>query len=393
VCSLVVAPEPGEVAHLLGVLDRLTARVTAAVGELDAAGGWALDGAGSLPAWLRDRGRMAGGAASAMARTARLLRSLPVTAEAWRERELSGGQVEAVRRAVGAEHVETFADQEAEVVPGLVPLAVADTETVMRAWRDMADDQAEKPAPDERPSEVYLDDLFDGASLTGHLTGHLRALVAKALERAQVPDAPGEHRRPAQRRADALGEVCRSFLEHRDSRTTGGRTRPHVNVVIDHDDLLAGRGAELTDGTGRLSPEATAALACDAAIHRVLQSGTGVILDYGRATRTVAAPLYNAVEIRDRGCRFPGCTLPPARCDAHHVQWWTNQGRTAIDNLVLLCWHHHHLLHKSNWRLAFDARTGIVSATGPDGLTRTSRPPGAIALPAPGPAPPAQRAA
>ncbi len=58
VTSLVVAADRDSVAHVLAVLDRLQARVVAAVGELDAAGGWALDGAGSLPAWLRDRGRM-----------------------------------------------------------------------------------------------------------------------------------------------------------------------------------------------------------------------------------------------------------------------------------------------------------------------------------------------
>ncbi len=382
VSSLIVGPDRDSVAHALGVLDRLTARVAAAVGELDAAGGWALDGAGSLPAWLRDRGRMGSAAASAMAGTARVLRSLPVTADAWHDGTLSGGQVAAVRRAVGRDHVDTFAAQETELVPGLVPLTVADTETVMRAWRDMADDQTDRPDPVERPSEVYLDDLFDGATLTGHLSGHLRALVAKALQRAEIPDTPGEHRRPAQRRADALGELCRSFLDHHATRTTGGRTRPHVNVVIDLDDLIAGRGAQPTDGAGRLSAQATAALACHAAVHRVLRTGNGVILDYGRATRTVPAPLYNAVEIRDRGCRFPGCTLPSSRCDAHHVRFWAQQGPTSIDNLVLTCWHHHHLIHGGNWQLSFDPTTAVVTVTGPDGLTRTSRPPGAIALPA-----------
>lgn len=38
-------------------------------------------------------------------------------------------------------------------------------------------------------------------------------------------------------------------------------------------------------------------------------------------------------------------------CDAHHAIHWADGGDTAPDNLVLLCWYHHHVLHEQHWRL------------------------------------------
>jgi hypothetical protein len=73
------------------------------------------------------------------------------------------------------------------------------------------------------------------------------------------------------------------------------------------------------------------------------------ILDYGTSTRTVPANLFNALVIRDRHCRFPGCDRPPEWTETHHLRWVTHGGRTALDNLTLQCTRHHHLLHSPGW--------------------------------------------
>jgi hypothetical protein len=64
--------------------------------------------------------------------------------------------------------------------------------------------------------------------------------------------------------------------------------------------------------------------------------GRSAILDYGTATRTIPAPLYNTLIIRDRHCRFPGCDRPAAWCEGHHIHPWQAGGPTHLANLVLL---------------------------------------------------------
>jgi hypothetical protein len=58
--------------------------------------------------------------------------------------------------------------------------------------------------------------------------------------------------------------------------------------------------------------------------------------------------LRRAVRERDRGCRFPGCTQVH-HVDAHHIQHWADGGETSLDNLVLLCRHHHRLVHEEGF--------------------------------------------
>ncbi len=38
-------------------------------------------------------------------------------------------------------------------------------------------------------------------------------------------------------------------------------------------------------------------------------------------------------------------------CHAHHVTHWINGGTTSPANLILLCGHHHRLIHSGPWRI------------------------------------------
>jgi hypothetical protein len=80
----------------------------------------------------------------------------------------------------------------------------------------------------------------------------------------------------------------------------------------------------------------------------------GTPLDVGRKQRTVSTPLRRAVYARDRGCTFPGCERR-RYLDAHHLRHWAEGGETRLDNLALLCTHHHRLLHEGGFRVARDA--------------------------------------
>ena len=179
----------------------------------------------------------------------------------------------------------------------------------------------------------------------------------------------------AWRRADALGDICRFFLDHQHDHR-GGRHRPHLNVVVDFEDLAAGRPGRFVDGSS-LSGPATGRLACDAAVHRAVVEGLSTILDYGTATRTIPTPLWNALVVRDEHCRFPGCDRPPSWCDGHHVRWVEHGGPTRLADLVLACRRHHQLLHTPGWRAHLDD-DGTFSVTHPYGGVGTTAPPRAL---------------
>jgi hypothetical protein len=75
------------------------------------------------------------------------------------------------------------------------------------------------------------------------------------------------------------------------------------------------------------------------------------VLYVGRTQRTVPARLRRALERRDRHCAFTGCRVSVHRCHAHHVREWEHSGPTDIDNTVLLCTAHHHLVHEGRWSI------------------------------------------
>jgi uncharacterized protein DUF222/HNH endonuclease len=162
-----------------------------------------------------------------------------------------------------------------------------------------------------------------------------------AWTRANELDA----RTPAQRRADALGEICRRYLDSPDRPSIAGE-RPHVTVTVDLDVLegRAGRRCELDDA-GWITSETVRRLACDAAVGRVVLGPRSEPLDVGRRTPVVPGALRRAVVVRDGGCRFPGCDRPQSWCDAHHVVHWADGGSTSLANLILLCRPHHRLVH------------------------------------------------
>ena len=91
----------------------------------------------------------------------------------------------------------------------------------------------------------------------------------------------------------------------------------------------------------------------------------GEILSVGRKTRTIPPPVRRALEFRDRGCRFPGCTS--RHCDAHHIRHWADGGETKLSNLVLLCRRHHRLLHEGGFKVRMGA-DGEVQFFHPRGL-------------------------
>jgi Domain of unknown function (DUF222) len=368
--------ESAALTEAFALADRFNAKLLAAVAEHDAAELWHNDGATSMTAWLRHHTRRSGRDAARCTKTARRLRELPVTAGAYRDGVLSGGHIQAIVANLKDRTAGLFADHEAELVPELARLSVAETAVAMQDWARRAEavvgDDPDQPQPER---SLHLSRILDGRrELSGSFDPEGGAVIATALRLASTRDVNGEPARsPAQRRGDALVDLCRWYLDHQQHRR-GGRHRPHLNIIASLDDLERRGQGRLIDGS-ILDATTVQRLVCDAGVHRVITDGRSSILDYGTTTRTVPANLFNALVIRDRHCRFPGCDRPPEWTEAHHVRWVTRGGTTALDNLVLLCSRHDHLLHTPGWHAKLLPDATLV-VTAPDGRTLQGQPPG-----------------
>jgi Domain of unknown function (DUF222) len=199
------------------------------VGEHDAAELWRNDGATSMTAWLRHHTRRSGRDAARCARTARRLRQLSVTAAAHRHGVLSSGHIQAIVANLKDRTVDQFAHHETELVPELARLSVADTAVAMQDWARRADavvgDDPDRP---QLERSLHLSRILDGRrELSGSFDPEGGAVIATALRLAATRDVDGEPRRgPAQRRGDALVDVCRWFLDHQQTRRGGAATGP-----------------------------------------------------------------------------------------------------------------------------------------------------------------------
>jgi len=200
----------------------------------------------------------------------------------------------------------------------------------------------------------------------------LTALRAVLDAEAKTSDGPDD-RKPEQRRADALGEICRQWLGTFHRPTIGGE-RPHVTVTVPVRALTGANGAGELDHCGPVSIDAAKRIACDASVMRVVLSGRSEPLDVGRRTAVISPAMRRAVIVRDRVCRFPGCDRPNSWCDAHHIVHWADGGPTALTNLVLLCRRHHRKVHeRGGFRLVLEDSRPMFRR--PDGSVLEDRAP------------------
>jgi hypothetical protein len=203
---------------------------------------------------------------------------------------------------------------------------------------------------------LYLSPAGDGrVRLTGWLDALAAATINAALDPLCAPTRdPGGQRSPAQRRADALVEICQLALNTNELPRNGGE-RPQVVLTVPYDLLRGALSAGTLDTGEQLSPAAVRRLACDAKLLPAVLGSSGQVLDLGRSRRLISGPLRRALVIRDGGCAFPGCDRPARWCEGHHLRAWIDGGLTNLDNSVLVCGFHHRLLHHSDWAVRLGA--------------------------------------
>jgi hypothetical protein len=367
---------------LVECLDRvqvLASRVEALrlelIGEVDGRGIPAAQGATSTAAWLRDRHRISPAAATRQVKLAAALHTeLPATADALTTGAVNVEQAQVITTAVAAVPAGHRTAGETHLIGQAATFGPRELGILgQRLFEVVAPDEAEQQAlaalsrSEERAyhsRDLRLSDM-PGESrvrLTGWLDRESAAAIRAALDPLCAPGA-GRHsgpdlRTPGQRRADALVEICRLATACGDLPDNGG-DRPQIVVTINLDTLRTQLGAATLDDGTPLSATTARRLACDAAILPAILAGTSQVLDVGRERRLFTGPLRRALVLRDQGCAFPGCDRPPRWCDGHHITHWTDGGPTRLTNAVLLCGHHHRLIHHNHWQIRINPTDGL----------------------------------
>jgi hypothetical protein len=213
--------------------------------------------------------------------------------------------------------------------------------------------------------EVIVNAIERVADATDAAIG-LEFAAARKLERVRDSEAqPSAANGWRAQRADALLAIAKGSLAG--DRAVGGSdagaaagptaaaaAADHYQVVVHVDD------SALRGGVGRsdLPIDTVRRLACDGSLVTVVEDERGTPLDVGRKQRTVSTPLKRALWSRDRGCTFPGCRNT-RYVDAHHIRHWADGGDTSLENLTLLCSHHHRALHEGRFAVRHDAHGAI----------------------------------
>jgi len=164
------------------------------------------------------------------------------------------------------------------------------------------------------------------------------------------PPTEADPRTLAQQRLDAMTSMARESLAH-DTGSIAG-TSVTMSVTMTLEALLSGIGTAKIAGVDEPISAATARrLAADAEIIPVVLGGSSEPLDLGRAFRLSSEPQRRALAVRDEGCIWQSCDVPPAWCEVAHINPWASGGTTDLDNLMLLCPFHHRRFDLDGWAL------------------------------------------
>ena len=148
-----------------------------------------------------------------------------------------------------------------------------------------------------------------------------------------------------------LAHAFAALLEHLDPTKLPqyGGTATSVYVTIPIESLQKDLGVGETLDGQPLSASAIRRHACTAGIIPVVLGGKGEVLDLGRTRRLFSAAQRKALALIHRRCRGEGCSIPAAWCEAHHLKPWSEGGKTDLDDGILGCSYHHHLLHDPDY--------------------------------------------
>jgi len=346
---------------------RALARLRSRVAALEADVASAVDRLGDKGAdsaeTMRGAGRRSRRAARKVARRAQALESMPNTKRRLSEGDLTDEHVDSL---IDAAEQTSFAD-----VDGADRLLDdASARPADMAARDIRDwtrrrctvrghEERQRRRRQARSLSLFDDD--DGMTVIVGRFDPVTGSEIKAMLNAETDrlwhldggrDRATEVRTPEQRRADALHQLLRQPTD-----TVRSSAAPHPRtqlIVIAEAGVISGQdphGRCEIPGIGPIPRSELDRLTCEAAIFGVIFDRDGSPLWLGRENRLASPDQWRALIARDRGCVL--CAAAPIYCQAHHIIAWQppTRGPTNINNLALVCTHHHHQLHDTGQTL------------------------------------------
>jgi len=346
---------------LFGQLRRLEALVTRAVGAFDAGGTWEPDGARSAAAWVSTRCHLALGQSRRHVANARALRHMAVTEAAWVAGDIGSAHVQSLV-AARCREVDCFARDEALLVTNATNLGFGQFTRTLGYWTQCADpDGVEVDAARQYSNRGlhlsrsidggwFLDGVFD--PLGGTVIAEALRVIEDELFQADWAAAKktlGENvsvgdlsRTPAQRRADALGEMAARAM----ATPPGCRLpEPLLSVYVGYE-TFAGRICELADGTV-VAPGSLLGHLDAAWVERVVFEGPDRVKNVGVARRLFSGATRRAVQLRDRRCFSPFCEVVATHAEIDHIEAFAAGGLTTDDNGRVACDYHNRLRQRN----------------------------------------------
>jgi hypothetical protein len=362
-----------EISELCGYIYAATYRLLVLIREFDEGGYWQLPGLCSCAHWLNFQCGIGMNAAREKVRVAHALAGLPKISAALARGELSWSKVRAMTRIADGDNEDYL------LMVARHGTAFHIEKLVSLYRRCKRSEEVALSNLQYAHREVSLRYEPDGSVvLQARLPAEQGALLQKALWRAverredecrKRDDVSAETRiRPPMSvsQADALAEMAEAYLASQPAASSAA-DRYQVVVHVSAETLRSEETAEaparrsadgqsferdrdrshLGDGA-RVSAETARRLACDCSRIPLFEDEEGEPLGIGRKSRSVPPAIRRFLKARDDGCRFPGCTHRRFT-DAHHIEHWADGGETSVENLVMLCRHHHRLVHEGGY--------------------------------------------
>jgi hypothetical protein len=351
------APEDliSELDVVMDRINRSEARAAELLGQVAKTGAFRRDGYSSPTALLKHRYSRTGSASLQMVIRANNLPSTPRVAAAYEAGDLSSAQVDLLLSASASASEPFDSDQKGLIEMAIGTPLVSQLRKSLDYWvKEVAKDSQESQRADVRSTRalrvrrdlemIHVSAWYDIES---------GEQILAALDPG--PPAVDDDRSTPMRRADLLLDII-----------NGSQDRPNLVVHVGYGEMLRAKaGISETQRGNFLTGSEIDRISCEAAVNRVVFDPKGYPLDVGRTKRLVTKGQRIALEARDLGCVFPGCDRPAKWCDAHHLIHWKDCGPTTLSNLVLLCRHHHNLIHDVGWTIK--GVPGDLSFYRPDG--------------------------
>ncbi len=327
-------------------------RITELLGEVGRREAYRDEGATSTEAWTAERFAVSVPTARAYAHVAERAWDLPNLVAALCGGDITFDKLRAVADVATPETDREFRDRALDCT--------------VRELSELARSRRGHVEKENRGRWLRFSDTF--RTVTAQLPPESYAQTRASLE-SRARELPSDGETPWDER------LCDAFLlTVRSPNWGGGAGATYVVAHVPLETLLD-ESSELPgelERDGLISGETVRRIACDATIAIAVDDDVGHTMFEGRARRRPTDAQRREIMRRDRHCRFPGCTNVTFT-NAHHIVPWKPDGRTDLDNLTLLCVHHHHRVHHGNWTMSGDAN-GALTFVGPTGRAMTSRP-------------------